>query len=87
MRCEKATWKSPPKIGNRITDKSAPPDEQSPRLRGQEGVQIEHVYADAKRVGVSRLHWLTHESNHDGMRLYDRIADRAGFIQYRKQFA
>jgi len=50
-------------------------------------VLIEHVYADAKRRGVSRVYWLTHESNHDGMRLYDRIADRSGFIQYRKLIA
>jgi GNAT superfamily N-acetyltransferase len=45
---------------------------------------IEHVCADARRRGASRVHWLTHESNHDAMQLYDRIADRSGFIQYRK---
>jgi ribosomal protein S18 acetylase RimI-like enzyme len=45
---------------------------------------IEHVYADAKRRGAARVHWLTHESNHQAMQLYDRIADRSGFIQYRK---
>lgn len=48
---------------------------------------IEHVYADANRRGASRVYWLTHESNHNAMRLYDRIADRSDFIQYRKQFA
>lgn len=48
---------------------------------------IEHVYAEARRRKVSRVHWLTHESNHDGMQLYDRIADRSGFIQYRKLLA
>jgi len=48
---------------------------------------IEHVYAHAKRRGASRVHWLTHQSNHNAMRLYDRIADRSEFIQYRKQFA
>jgi len=48
---------------------------------------IEHVYAKAKRRGASRVHWLTHESNHNGMQLYDRIADRSGFIQYRKLLA
>lgn len=47
---------------------------------------IEHVYADAKRRGVSRVHWLTHESNHNAMQLYDRIADRSPFVQYRKLF-
>lgn len=45
---------------------------------------IEHVYADARRRGASRVYWVTHESNHAAMQLYDRIADRPGFIQYRK---
>jgi GNAT superfamily N-acetyltransferase len=48
---------------------------------------IEHVYADAKRRGVFRVHWLTHGTNHNDMQLYDRIADRSPFIQYRKLFA
>ena len=45
---------------------------------------IEHVYAEARAAGASRVHWLTHETNTDAMQLYDRIADRAGFLQYRK---
>lgn len=48
---------------------------------------IEHAYADARRRGASRVHWLTHESNHNAMQFYDRIADRSSFIQYRKLFA
>jgi GNAT superfamily N-acetyltransferase len=48
---------------------------------------IQYVYEEAKRRGVSRVHWLTHETNHNGMKLYDRVADRSGFIQYRKLFA
>lgn len=45
---------------------------------------IEHVYADAKRRGAPRVYWSTHETNHSAMQLYDRIADRSGFILYRK---
>ena len=45
---------------------------------------IEHVYAQAKGRGIARVHWLTHESNTDAMKLYDRIADKSGFVQYRK---
>lgn len=45
---------------------------------------IEHVRAEARRRGASRVHWLTHETNHEARRLYDRIADRSGFIQYRQ---
>ena len=47
---------------------------------------IEHVYAEARRRGASRVYWSTHESNHNAMQLYDRIAERSGFIIYRKQF-
>ena len=55
-------------------------------LRGQ-GIGrmlIEHVYAQAAKQGAARVWWLTHESNQQAMYLYDRIADRSGFIQYRK---
>jgi GNAT superfamily N-acetyltransferase len=47
---------------------------------------IEHVYADARARDCSRVWWLTHETNKDAMLLYDRIADRSGFVQYRKLF-
>ncbi len=55
-------------------------------LRG-EGIGrrlIEHVYAEAGAAGCSRVHWLTHESNSDAMKLYERIADKSGFLQYRR---
>lgn len=45
---------------------------------------IEAVYAAAAERGCSRVHWLTHETNADAMLLYDRIAERSGFVQYRK---
>ena len=45
---------------------------------------IEHVYADAAARGCSRVWWLTHESNTQAMVLYDQVADRSGFVQYRK---
>ena len=45
---------------------------------------IEHVYAWAAQAGCSRVWWLTHESNTNAMLLYDRIADKSGFVQYRK---
>ena len=44
---------------------------------------IEHVYADAAAHGAARVYWLTHESNTEAMKLYDRIADKPGFVQYR----
>jgi GNAT superfamily N-acetyltransferase len=54
------------------------------RGRGVGRLLIQHVYAEAAALGCSRVHWLTHETNHDAMQLYDRIADRSGFVQYRK---
>jgi hypothetical protein len=42
------------------------------------------VYGLAREAGCARVHWLTHESNTDAMLLYDRIAERSGFIQYRR---
>jgi GNAT superfamily N-acetyltransferase len=45
---------------------------------------IEHVYATATREGCARVYWLTHETNAAAMRLYDRLAERSGFIQYRR---
>jgi GNAT superfamily N-acetyltransferase len=45
---------------------------------------IEYVYELARGAGCARVHWLTHESNTDAMLLYDRIAERSGFVQYRR---
>jgi ribosomal protein S18 acetylase RimI-like enzyme len=45
---------------------------------------IEHVYEVAAREGCSRVHWLTHETNAEAMKLYDRVAERSGFVQYRR---
>ncbi len=47
---------------------------------------IETVYDEARARGCSRVYWLTHETNAEAMRLYDGIADRPGFVQYRKIF-
>jgi GNAT superfamily N-acetyltransferase len=47
---------------------------------------IEWVYQQARASGASRVHWLTQETNAQAMLLYDRIAKKSGFIQYRKIF-
>jgi GNAT superfamily N-acetyltransferase len=54
------------------------------RGKGVGRALIERVYDEAKKRGCSRVHWLTHETNANAMLLYDRIADRSGFVQYRK---
>jgi GNAT superfamily N-acetyltransferase len=45
---------------------------------------IEHVYVAAKQGGADKVHWLTHETNATAIQLYERIAERPGFIQFRK---
>ena len=45
---------------------------------------INGVYDRAKQAGSTRVYWQTHETNVTAQRLYDQIADRSGFIVYRK---
>ena len=45
---------------------------------------IESVYDRAREAGASRVYWLTQESNATARALYDQVADRTGFIQYRR---
>lgn len=45
---------------------------------------IGHAYAEAAAAGASRVHWLTHESNATAIALYEQVAERPGFIQFRK---
>ncbi len=47
---------------------------------------IEAVEKAAREKGASRVHWLTKEDNHTARALYDTLAERSGFIQYRKLF-
>ena len=58
---------------------------ESARGRGVGRSLIEAVAARAREAGATRLYWLTHESNHVAMRLYDAVAERSGFIVYRRQ--
>jgi GNAT superfamily N-acetyltransferase len=54
------------------------------RGRGVGRRLIEHVYQDADRMGFSRVYWQTHETNQTAMLLYNTVAERSGFLQYRK---
>ena len=45
---------------------------------------IEYVADRAREAGATRLYWNTHETNATARRLYDAVAVRSGFIQYRK---
>lgn len=54
------------------------------RGKGVGRALIEYVAEQARAAGCSRLYWLTHETNTDAMKLYDKVADRSGFVQYRR---
>jgi ribosomal protein S18 acetylase RimI-like enzyme len=53
------------------------------RRQGAAAQLIRHVYEAAEQRGAARVYWLTHESNTTAMRLYDQVAERSGFVQYR----
>jgi GNAT superfamily N-acetyltransferase len=57
------------------------------RGRGVGGALIEAVYRRAAAAGSTRVYWLTHETNVTAQRLYDQLADRSGFIVYRKDIS
>jgi GNAT superfamily N-acetyltransferase len=44
---------------------------------------IAAVVAAAKEAGAARVFWNTHETNAVARRLYDKVGERSGFIQYR----
>lgn len=56
----------------------------SQRGKGVGRALIGAVYEQAKLAGSARVYWLTHETNNTAIKLYDQIADRSGFIVYRK---
>lgn len=58
--------------------------QQESRGAGHGRRLIQYVYDAARSHGASRVYWLTHESNADAMKLYDQVAERSGFIQYRR---
>ena len=45
---------------------------------------IEAVYERAREAGAPRVYWQTHESNATAMRLYEQLAQKSGFLVYRK---
>lgn len=59
---------------------------ESTRGKGVGRALINAVYEQAKLAGLSRVYWQTHETNETAMKLYDKVAERSGFIVYRKNF-
>lgn len=58
---------------------------EAARDKGVGRALINGVYERAKFAGSPRVYWQTHETNITAMKLYDKIAERSGFLVYRKQ--
>ncbi|ALS61388.1 GNAT family N-acetyltransferase [Pandoraea norimbergensis] len=56
----------------------------SARGKGVGRALIEAVYREAKQAKAERVYWQTHETNQTAMRLYDQVAEKSGFVVYRK---
>ena len=57
---------------------------EAARGQGVGRALIQSVYERAHAAGSPRVYWQTHESNSVAMRLYDRVADKSGFLVYRR---
>ena len=53
------------------------------RGRGIGRALILAVYEHAKIAGSPRVYWQTHETNAAAMNLYDKVAEKSGFLVYR----
>ena len=60
---------------------------EAARGRGVATALVERAADEARAKGSQRLYWQTHETNDRARKLYDRIAERSGFIVYRQSLA
>jgi GNAT superfamily N-acetyltransferase len=56
---------------------------ESARGHGVGKALIGAVYERAAAAGSNRVYWMTHETNSVAMTLYDKVAEKSGFIVYR----
>ena len=59
--------------------------DEKARGQGVGRALIQAVYERARAAGSLRVYWQTHETNATAMILYDKVAERSGFLVYRKQ--
>lgn len=57
---------------------------EAARGKGVARALINAVYEQVQRAGSKRIYWQTHETNTAAMQLYDKVAEKSGFIVYRK---
>lgn len=58
---------------------------EAARGQGVGRALIEGVYEAARAAGSSRVYWQTHETNRVAMTLYDKVAERSGFLVYARR--
>src|SRR3979409_666386 len=54
------------------------------RGKGVGRALIDGVYQQARLAGSPRVYWQTPETNVTAMQLYNKVAERSGFVVYRK---
>lgn len=57
---------------------------EASRGKGIGRALICEVYRRAAKAGCGRVYWQTHETNATAMKLYDKVAEKSGFLVYRK---
>jgi GNAT superfamily N-acetyltransferase len=57
---------------------------EAARGKGIARALISDVYERARQAGSKRVYWQTHETNATAMQLYDKVAEKSGFVVYRK---
>jgi len=57
---------------------------EAARGKGVGRALINAVYHEATLMGSPRVYWLTHQTNHTAMQLYNKVAEHSGFVVYRK---
>jgi GNAT superfamily N-acetyltransferase len=57
---------------------------EADRGKGVGRALIEEVCRYAEQAGSSRVYWQTHETNATAMKLYDKVAEKSGFLVYRR---
>lgn len=55
------------------------------RGQGIGGALIARVHEESREAGSGRVYWHTHQTNAVAQSLYDKVAEKSGFIVYRKQ--
>lgn len=57
---------------------------ESARGKGVARTLITQVYEQARLANSPRVYWQTHETNSTAIALYDKVAEKSGFVVYRK---